>query len=169
MRRWVVDTNVPIVANGQPDPRDANPPSLGCRLNAVLFLQQLLSSDRVLIDLAGEIQTEYRNYLNPNGQPGVGDRFYQEVLHSAPTRVERIDLPKFENGEYADLPQPIIDAGFDVSDRKFAALAHKERVPVANATDSDWIIHEKILEANGVRLKFVCGKRTQDWFEDADL
>ena len=169
MRRWVVDTNVPIVANGRADPRDARLPSLNCRLNAVTFLQQLLNSGRVLIDLAGEIQTEYRSHLNPKGQPGVGDRFYQEVLHSNPTTTERIDLPKLENGEYADLPQPIVDAGFDRSDRKFAALAHKERVPVANATDSDWLIHQKVLEANGIRLKFLCGTQPKGWFEDADL
>ena len=168
MRRWVVDTNVPIVANGRPDPGDARLPSLSCRLNAVRFLQRLLNTDRVLIDLAGEIQTEYRTYLNPNGQPGVGDRFYQEVLHSAPSKVERIDLPKLESGEYADLPQPVVDAGFDPSDRKFAALAHKEQVPVANATDSDWLFHRNVLEANGVRLNFVCGQQPQGWFDDAD-
>ena len=103
MRRYVVDTNVPIVANGRPDPKDKNPPSLDCRIAAVKFLQCVLSSGTVLVDLAGEIQAEYRTYFCPNGQPGVGDRFYREVLNSAPHRIERIELPKRDDGEYADL------------------------------------------------------------------
>jgi hypothetical protein len=116
------------------------------------------------VDLAGEIQAEYRNHLNASGQPGVGDRFYQEVLNSAPQMIERIELPRREDGEYADLPQAVIDANFDRSDRKFAALAKKEDVPVINATDSDWLNHRKILENNGILVRFVCGCDGSKWF-----
>jgi hypothetical protein len=93
MSRCVVDTNVPIVANGRPDPGDTKPPSLPCRTAAIVFLRDLLRNGTILVDQAGEMQGEYRNHLNPNGQPGVGDRFYQEVLHCSPTLVERLDLP----------------------------------------------------------------------------
>ncbi|MER8443119.1 hypothetical protein NKH52_07940 [Mesorhizobium sp. M1066] len=166
MSRHVVDTNVPIVANGRPSPNDNQMPSVDCRIAAVVFLQKLLKSGKVLVDLAGEIQTEYRNHLNARGQPGVGDRFYQEVLNSAPQRIERIELSKRDDGEYADLPQAVIDANFDISDRKFAALARRENVAVANAVDSDWLNHRATLEGNGISLMFVCGCDRTKWFID---
>jgi hypothetical protein len=114
--------------------------------------------------MAGAIQAEYRTYLNASGQPGVGDRFYQEVLNSAPTRIDRVDLPTRGDGEFSDLPQPLIDANFDRSDRKFAALAKREQAPVVNAIDSDWLDHRVLLENNGINVKFVCGCDKMSWF-----
>lgn len=164
MRRCVVDTNVPIVANGRPDPTDEQLPSIDCRMAAIRFLQCILKSGRILVDLAGEIQSEYRNHLNARGQPGVGDRFYQEVLNSALRLIERIDLPLRPDGEYLDLPQALIDAKFDPSDRKFAALASRENVPVINATDSDWLNHRSTLRDNGIAVTFLCGCDRTKWF-----
>jgi hypothetical protein len=83
MSRFVVDTNVPVVANGRSNDDNDRPPSTDCRAAAILFLQRLLRSGTILIDLAGEIQAEYRTYLDARGQPGVGDRFYQAVINSA--------------------------------------------------------------------------------------
>jgi hypothetical protein len=163
MSRYVVDTNVPIVANGG-KPQDNQPPSLDCRKAAVTFLLKLLRSGKVVIDLAGEIQAEYRRHLSPSGQPGVGDRFYRDILSSNPGRVQRVELPKTDLGEYADLPQALIDAGFDRSDRKFAALGRREKAPVVNATDSDWLIHRATLKDHGIRVEFVCGCDATTWF-----
>jgi len=162
MRRYVVDTNVPIVANGRADP--GNPPSIDCREAAVGFLLRALTSATILVDLAGEIQTEYGRRLRPSGQPGVGDRFYQEVLRGAPRRVQRVDLPKRDDGEYVDCPQALIDDGFDRSDRKFAALARRGRTTVVNATDSDWLDHRAALHGNGIRVDFICGCDRTRWF-----
>jgi hypothetical protein len=100
------------------------------------FLKALVDSGRVVLDLEGEIQEEYHRYLNPRGQPGVGDRFYQVILESAPNRVERISLPKDPaTDEFVDFPNDPALNGFDRSDRKFAAAARKAEVPVATATD----------------------------------
>ncbi|MCL6741776.1 hypothetical protein LZ518_11625 [Sphingomonas sp. RB56-2] len=159
-----MDTNVAIVANARSDPDDPNPPSIECRLATVTFLMELLSDGKILLDLDSAIQTEYRTYLNPRGQPGVGDRFYQAVLQSAPERVERVELPKAASGEYADFPQSLIDAGFDPSDRKFAALARREGVPVYNATDSDWIEHAETLAAEHIQVEHLCGCNPAQWF-----
>jgi len=164
MIRSVVDTNVAIIANGRPDPDDQRPPSIQCRIATVTFLSQLLKNGKILLDVEGAIQAEYRNHLNPAGAPGVGDRFYLEVLHSAPNLVERVDLPKRHDGEYEDLPQALIDVGFDPSDRKFAALACKEGVAVHNATDSDWIEHSITLETTGVQVENLCGCEVNLWF-----
>lgn len=164
MSRSVVDTNVAIVANGRPDPKDPRPPSITCRIAAVTFLSELVKNGRVLLDVEGAIQAEYRNYLNPSGAPGVGDRFYQEVLHSSPRLIERVELPKRHDGEYEDLPQSLIDGGFDPSDRKFAALARKEGAPVYNATDSDWIEHSITLAVEGIQVANLCGCDDSLWF-----
>lgn len=162
MMRIVVDTNVPIVANGKRDRSKA--PTPGCCLAAIEFLQGILKEGRVVVDSDGAIQSEYRKHLNPRGQPGVGDRFYLEVINSAPDRVERAPLPRNGRGVYRDFPADPALKHFDRSDRKFAALARRERVPVANATDSDWLIHLAALQRNGIEVRFVCGCDKGQWF-----
>jgi hypothetical protein len=166
MSRCVVDTNVAIVANGRPDPADLRQPSISCRTASVTFLLDLVRNGTVLLDEDGAIQAEYRRHLNPSGAPGVGDLFYQEVLHSSPKLVERVGLPKRPDGEYEDLPQSLIDAGFDPSDRKFAALARKEGVQVHNATDTDWLEHSNTLETAGIQVDNLCGCDDCLWFAE---
>lgn len=155
MTRWVIDTNVPVVANGRHD--GDKQPAPECRDAAVRFLTEVHNEKQhVVLDAEGEVQAEYRKKLNPSGQPGVGDRFYQAVL-SDWNLCERVCLPKRPDGEYADLPQAVIDDGFHSDDRKFAALAKRERIPVVNAVDSDWLDARDMLARNGIRVKFVCG------------
>lgn len=166
MKRYAVDTNVPIVANGKADPGQADRlPSLSCREAAIRFLMALLGSGKVLLDDAGAIQTEYRRHLDPKGQPGVGDRFYQQVIHYNPQCTERVHLPLRGDGEYADLPQELIDGGFDPSDRKFAALARRRNAPVINATDSDWVNAATVLSASGIEVEHLCGCDMTKWFK----
>lgn len=162
MNRFVVDTNVPVVANGRLD--ESRSPSLQCRIAAIEFLTTLLRAGRIVLDLAGRIQEEYHRYLSPRGQPGVGDRFYPAVLQSAPRRIERVPLPTTASGDYADCPDDAALQHFDRSDRKFAALARRERIPIANATDSDWRLFSGPLNANGIQIRFVCGCDPRKWF-----
>ena len=162
MSRWVVDTNVPVVANGRDDD-GGNPVSPLCRISAIKFLMELHASGKMLMDTQGEIQSEYRRHLNPSGQPGVGDRFYQSILQRA-KNVEWVDLPKDAGGDYIDLPTEIVVAGFDPSDRKFAALSVKEGAPVVNATDSDWANDKELLEGNGIQIRFLCGFDPAAWY-----
>ena len=163
MIRRVVDTNVPVVANG----RNTNA-SIDCRIACVDFLNALVECGCAILDLGGRIEEEYRRYLFPSGQPGVGDRFYQVILSSAPARVERIELPVDpDTGEFIDFPADPALAGFDRSDRKFAAAARRSGLPVVNATDSDWLDYKSALSANGISVEFVCGCDTSDWFIDS--
>ena len=165
MRRCTVDTNVPIVANGRPDTSHGGKvATVDCQIAAIEFLQSVMKTGLVLLDVDGAIQAEYHRHLHPRGQPGVGDRFYLEILNSAPGRVERSELPKREDGEYAHLPQALIDTNFDPNDRKFAALAAKEGIPVINTTDSDWLNHRAILSDVGVQVEFLCGCDETKWF-----
>jgi hypothetical protein len=166
VQRVVVDTNVPIVANGRSDPsKDERTPSPECRLAAVEFLEATLSSRKVLLDYDNEIQAEYHRYLNPSGEPGIGDRFYLQMLNSLPARVERVDLPRNGDGEYEDFPDDTDLRTFDRSDRKFAALARRTSSPVANATDSDWLNYRDQLARNGIIVHFVCGCDRNTWYE----
>lgn len=161
--RFVIDTNVPIVANGRPDPSGGSArPSTECQLAAIGLLEELLDRGQAVVDLEGEILEEYRRYLNPSGQPGVGDRFFQAILQRG--RVERVPLPRDDDGEYADFPRDPELATFDRTDRKFAALARREQVPVANATDSDWLDHREALARHGIEVHFVCGCDRNRWF-----
>jgi hypothetical protein len=161
----VVDTNVPIVANGRPDASiGSRAPSVACRLAAIDFLEETLATRRVLLDVAGEIQAEYRRYLSPTGQPGVGDLFYLQMLMSAPARVERLELPRDTAGAYKHFPDDPALHGFDPSDRKFAAMARRAAAPVANAIDTDWLYHNAALAANGITVQFVCGCDSPEWF-----
>ena len=162
MTRWTIDTNVPVVANGRND-NGKRPVAPECREAAIQFLTNVLDNrERVVVDAKGEIEKEYRRYLNPRGQPGVGDLFYQGILQG--TLCERVSLPKRGDGEYADLPQAVIDAGFDPNDRKFAALAKRERIPAVNAVDRDWLDKRTVLAANGIRVEFLCGCDAARWF-----
>ena len=162
MKRWTVDTNVPVVANGRDD--DERPISLPCRKAAILFLRRIRENgDRVVLDDAGAIQAEYDRRLNASGSPGAGDGFYRYVLENW-MRCERVSLPRRADGEYADLLQMPIDAGFDRDDRKFAALAKREGIPVATAVDCDWVDAQAALAAGGICVHFVCGSDPARWF-----
>ncbi len=157
MARYVIDTNVAIVANG------AENVTIDCQLAAVETLRNVVNKGVIVVDAAGEIRDEYRRHLDPRGQPGVGDRFYLEVINCHPDRTMQVHLPKREDGEFQDLPQAVIDAGFDPSDRKFAAAAKKSNSPVYNATDSDWVEKQQVLEAAGIMIVFLCGCQPEKW------
>lgn len=163
--RYVVDTNTAVVANGRPDKANGSQPYCPtCVSKAAHFLRDVLARGTVLMDLARDIQGEYRKHLNSSGQPGVGDRFYQVMLSHAPGRVEVVDLPKRADGSFEDFPSCPDLAAFDPSDRKFAALARRENVPVACACETDWLNHEVPLKDNGIRVQFLCGTDPTTWF-----
>jgi hypothetical protein len=164
--RCTVDTNVPIVANGRLDPSNgARQPSLGCREAAIIRLMALVERGTVVLDEERLILEEYRRHLNPSGQPGVGDLFYQTVLRGTVGLVEYVALPRNESGHFEDFPTCPALAKFDPSDRKFAALGRREGIPVLTATDTDWLNDRVALMANGIQVDLICGCDTARWFE----
>jgi hypothetical protein len=163
--KYVIDTNVAVVANGNPEIGSGQLPSLKCRLASVNFLIEAVKNGKVFLDLNGDIVREYATYLNPIGAPGVGDQFYREVINSHPDRIIRIELVRLNNGEYADCPQILIESDFDPSDRKFAALAAKTSATVVNSVDSDWINHAEQLQAANIPINNLCGCDPKKWFE----
>jgi len=155
----VVDTNVAVVANGTNS--DVSPV---CQLAALKRLGALLERGQVIVDVAGEMLSEYRRQLSPSGQPGVGDRFLYEVLMNYTSKVKRVHLEKRPDGSFVDFPDDDRLVGFDLSDRKFAAASRKCEVPVLNATDTDWLDYREALADNGVVVEFICGLSSRRWF-----
>lgn len=151
---YLIDTNVPLAANGK---SDAGP---ACVLAAVQRLIRLQSDEKLVLDTSFFILKEYQNKLSPTGQPGVGDAFLLWALrnHTNPRHCELITLEVAEDSSFLAFPTDPALTAFDPADRKFvaAALTHEANPPVVNATDKDWHEHHAALTSNGVRVEFLC-------------
>lgn len=155
MTTVVVDTNVAVVANG--DCVGCRPE---CRLAAIDFIERLIHSGSIAVDLTGEIENEYRRNVGA-GTPGVGSRFLQKFFADSANRVVRVDIVNAAK----NFPFNGSLRKFDQSDRKFVLVAIASRSRVVNAVDSDWIEHEVELNKRGVRIEFLCGKNRNDWID----
>jgi len=151
---YLIDTNVPLAANGKSSAEPA------CVLAALQRLLQLQSREILVLDADYLILKEYQNKLSPTGQPGVGDAFLLWAWrnHTNPHHCAVVPLAKTDEGHFAAFPDAPELADFDLSDRKFvaAALTHEANPPVVNATDSDWHHHHEALTRQGVRVEFIC-------------
>lgn len=151
MTAFVVDTNVPIVANGRNTHADER-----CQLTCVEKLESVVSQDVVVIDNSRAILAEYGTYLRPSGMPGTGDMFYKHVLNflHRPDRVRMVSVtPSEDLGRgFEELPEN----AFDPSDRKFLAVAVVADAVVLNATDSDWGEHTALMDQLEVEVSQLC-------------
>jgi hypothetical protein len=152
----VVDTNVPIVANGRAP--QAGP---SCVLACIDALDNLRLHQQIVLDNLGRILDEYRNHLSAKGQPGVGDAFFKWAWQNQgnAAHCEMVDIRPRGNGEdYEEFPDDPELARFDRSDRKFVAVALASHLDpsVLNATDPDWWDYRECLEKHGVRVVFLC-------------
>lgn len=153
----VVDTNVPVVANG----RNTHADEL-CQLSCVKALRNVVSHGTVLIDEQGSIFKEYMNNLNFRGEPGVGDAFFKHVftyMYSESTKVLRVPVtPVHDNKRgFAELPANKLDP----SDRKFLAVAVAAKAQILNATESDWHEQRKLLRSLSITVKQLCPQHAQ--------
>jgi hypothetical protein len=71
--------------------------------------------------------------------------------------IVRIEVVKDGDGNYDAFPQDKDLEKFDLSDRKFVAVAitSAQNPEIVNAVDSDWKNHQTALEKY-VKLKFLC-------------
>lgn len=155
----VVDTNVPIVANGTSE--QASPSCIHtCRLQ----LDKIVNGASILvIDNEWRILQEYKSNLHLDKR-GAGNKFLKWLLRNRtnPQRCEQISITLKSDaqhaGDFCEFPDDADLAHFDPSDRKFVAvaLAHADKPPILNATDSDWWHYQQPLVAHGVRVDFLC-------------
>lgn len=150
----IVDTNVLLVAS-----RKAPQASLTCVLTCIKYLQNLKESGILVIDSNRLIIREYENKNSRSGQPNVGDAFLKWVLtHQATNRCEQVPITQIAENDFAEFPKSPSLEKFDLSDRKFVAVAltHHAKPAIANAVDSDWRNYEQALQEHGVKLNFLC-------------
>lgn len=152
----VVDTNVPIVANG-------NSPQADDSLveKCIDALLELTRRGGLVLDDGDRILEEYRRNLSLSGQPGTGDAFMKWV-HDHQWRAEHCErrtitpLEKDPRG-FAEFPGSAALADFDASDRKFVAVANagNPKRPILEAVDFKWWGWKDALAAEGIEVVFV--------------
>ena len=151
----VLDTNVPIVANGKADQADSE-----CEVACIRELKQVQAEGRVLLDEEGKIISEYLRHLSPSGQPGLGDEFFKWLWNNQDTERYCRKVPVTHHTErgYVEFPDDERLSSFDLADRKFVAvaLASETGPQVLNAVDRDWWDHHQALAENGVNVVFLC-------------
>lgn len=157
--KCLVDTNVPKTANMANDPANVPDDLATCVLACVEAIDHIVKKGRLVLDGGDEIFDEYRRQLSLSGQPGVGDRFVKWVHDNGwkSTHVERVPITK-DGDSYEEFPRHQGLSSFDVSDRKFVAVAnkHPEKPPILEATDSKWWGWKDILAQVGIVVEFVC-------------
>lgn len=153
----IVDTNVPLVANGE------NPAAgQACQKASITALQNILNRGAVVLDKGREILSEYSNKLRARDGQSPGDAFYLWVLQNLWTEERchwvRITPVDDSLGGFKEFPKDPDLRKFDRSDRKFvaAALAHKDKPEILVSYDTDWWNHREALERCGVTVNFVC-------------
>jgi len=153
----VIDTNVPVVANGKS--QQASPQ---CVINCANRLNEVKQKGKIILDDKWLILREYMKNLRSRGEPGVGDAFLKWVLtnHRNPQRCDKVSItPKnSDQTDFVEFPSDPALAGFDRDDRKFVAvaLAHLDRPPVLQAVDVEWWQMRDFLYRANVRVDFLC-------------
>lgn len=133
----VVDTNVPIVANGGTEQADPT-----CVLNCVASLREIQGDRVVLLDDKYLILQEYRENLGFSGQPGVGNAFFKWLFDNQgnPAHCKKVPVTIHSVRGFEEFPDDPSLNLFDQDDRKFVAVvrASGTRPVVVNASDTDW-------------------------------
>ena len=159
----VIDTNVLLVANGQhPDVSPA------CVAACVQRLQAMQAEGVTVIDSGHRILEEYLHKTQANRPKGVGDLFLKWLLRQTanPQRVEQVALTETGEHTFAEFPDAALQARFDPSDRKFAAVAHAhpDKPPIWEAADCKWLAWWPQLAAHGVKVEFLCRADVQRFY-----
>ena len=157
----VVDTNVPVVANG----RDTDQADQACQIACIEAIVEIQEGRRVVLDDQGTpsadvgyrtILDEYKDNLNFRGEPGVGDSFFKHVYNHQYTEdyVRRVPITGIDDDKrgFEELPMNNLDP----SDRKFLAAAVVAQAPILNATESDWDEQQKLLNRLSIEVKQLC-------------
>jgi len=157
MSAFVVDTNVPVVANGKSVQADPD-----CVIACIEALTGIRDHGVIILDDALLILGEYMRNLSMSGQPGVGDFFMKWVwaIQADPNHCQRVAITPISDdlNNFVEFPLDADLKDFDRSDRKFVAVALvSDSTPeILNAVDTDWANHFAALSRNGVKLKFLC-------------
>jgi hypothetical protein len=152
----LLDTNVPILANGTEDVLLTTVAD-----KCIDVVMDIVRRGGLVLDDYDRIFDEYRNNLSLAGQPGVGDLFMKWVhenrWNEAMCRLVPVTCTDETNQTFAEFPASDALKNFDVNDRKFVAVAnaHPEKPPIIEAVDYKWWGWKDALGESGVLVLFV--------------
>ena len=154
--KCIVDTNVLIMANE--DVACADKDALECIEACCNEIENICCYGKLILDTDGEIENEYRKHLRPEGSPGLGDYFYKWVHDYGynPQYCLRLKINKVGNS-YREFPEDEDLSTFDLSDRKFVALAcvdNKEAI-ILEAKDCKWLNFKEIFTRLQIKVRFI--------------
>lgn len=160
-RQRIIDTNVPVIADGNRSPQT----SPECRLACVSQLEALFSGKhQLVVDDSWHILKEYQANLYPSSNGGLGEQFLKWVLQNRNnlSACVQVHLEVNDNGSFKDFPEDDALKSFDFEDRKWIALSRasqrqlKRTVPIVQAADLKWLNFVSILSKYGVKINFIC-------------
>jgi len=155
--RVVVDTNVPVVANGKSE--QASPK---CVEDCAVRLRKLTRQDKLVLDDGWLIIKEYKANLRSSGQPGMGDAFLKWVLtnYCNPKCCELVPITPRDaiETDFEEFPSDPALENFHAKDRKFVAVAlsHPQKPAILQAVDTRWWEMREALRVAGVTVHFLC-------------
>ncbi len=172
----IIDTNIILVANGQNE--DANFDAID-RCSRELEAVQKGRHGLLLLDDAPDspdaswILTEYQNKSQPWSGQFPGDLFVRWILENQFNDAVILSIPITPQGDerktsgepvdYEEFPRDPALQNFDLSDRKFVAVACGYQIlepdksaVIVEASDSDFRIARPALKKAGVQLRFLC-------------
>lgn len=156
----VVDTNVPLVANGK-----AEQAGWECEDACIHAWIQVQAERRTLLDDKGLIIKEYRQKLSHSGQPGLGDAFFKWLHENQANSQHCRTVPVTVHADrgFAEFPDDPRLEKFDKDDRKFVAVARASETgpQVLDATDTDWWHDRETLAEHGIQIVFLCPELMQ--------
>lgn len=157
-KKLVVDTNVPMTANlaTKPDVNSDIPDM--CIRECIHAVNQITKNGGLVLDESGDIFSEYMANLSLGNQKHVGNAFLKWV-HDNQWNTQKVDRVKItRNGNtYDEFPDHKGLAQFDISDRKFVAVAnaHPAKPHILQATDSKWWGWKDALADVGIIVHFL--------------
>lgn len=155
--KYVVDTNVPIVCNGQTEQA-----SYGCVEKCKEKIEEIRNSGVLILDSNWLIIREYMRKLHSSGEPGIGDAFLKWVLtnYTNENRCELVSITPIgpESLDFEEFPSNLELRGFDPDDRKFVAvaIAHNDNPTILQAVDCQWWEMRDGLLSIGLDINFLC-------------
>ncbi|MBN2598127.1 MAG: hypothetical protein JXR82_15230 [Marinifilaceae bacterium] len=165
MTEYIVDTNVPLVAQGSAGHMSSN-----CVQNCADFLESLFNGHfRLVIDDGYHLITEYERQMQKSSQAHYGNRFLKWIYtyQANPNKVKTLMINQLDEYNFKEVPQNLIEIGFDNSDRKFVAVAvaNNYQAPIVQAADSKWIGWEDALKEEGISVCFLCKEELEIFYQ----
>ena len=137
-------------------------------LTCIIAIECVIKQGGLVIDSGDEIYNEYLHNLCLSGQKGIGNAFMKWV-HDNRWRLpdsDRVTISK--NGDsYKEFPDHEGLVNFDISDRKFVAVAnaHPKKPPILQSTDCKWWGWKNALEDVGITVCFLCPEYVKDKYK----